>query len=261
MTITRICHYSREMTSRGIDVEIDRGSPLPLYHQLSEQLRAAIQSGQLAKGQFLTNEIELADAWQVSRPTVRRAIHDLVEEGLLVRRRGVGTQVVNDQVRRPVRLSSLWDDLTEQGRVPTTTVLTLRRAKAKGSVAVALGVEDSTEVIYLERCRSSGKQKLAIMRNWLSIEAGGHLTTESLGSNGLYTLLRQIGIRPHSASQRIGAVSATAANARLLDLAVGSPLLTMRRIMQDDRGRIVELGEHVYDALHYSVEMTVVESN
>jgi DNA-binding GntR family transcriptional regulator len=244
-----------------MNIQIDRGSPLPLYHQLGEQLRAAIQSGELAKGQFLTNEIELAEVWHVSRPTVRRAIQDLVDAGLLVRRRGVGTQVVNDQVRRPVRLSSLWDDLHNQGRTPSTSVLSLKRTKAKGSIAEALGLSDATEVIYVERCRSSGKQKLAIMRNWLTVEAAGHLTIESLSTDGLYTLLRQVGIRPHSASQRIGAIAATAANARLLDVAVGSPLLTMRRVMQDDRGRIVELGEHVYDALHYSVEMTVVESS
>jgi DNA-binding GntR family transcriptional regulator len=244
-----------------LQVQIDRGSPLPLYHQLGEQLRVAIQNGILAKGEFLTNEIQLADVWHVSRPTVRRAIQDLVDAGLLVRRRGVGTQVVNDQVRRPVRLSSLWDDLHDQGRSPSTAVIALRRTNAKANVAEALGVSQSTEVVYLERCRYSGKQKLAILRNWLTVEAAGHLSVESLSTHGLYTLLRQAGVRPHSATQRIGAIGATAANSRLLGIGVGSPLLTMRRIMQDDRGKLVELGEHVYDAQHYSVEMTVVENS
>jgi DNA-binding GntR family transcriptional regulator len=245
---------------KGLQIAIDRNSPLPLYHQLSSQLRVAIESGVLPKGEFLTNEIELADHWNVSRPTVRRAIQDLVDAGLLVRRRGVGTQVVNDQVRRPVRLSSLWDDLHDQGREPTTTVQTLRRTKAKGTVAEALGILENTEVVFIERCRASGTQQLAILRNWITIDAGAHLTVENLTRNGLYTLLRQIGVRPHSASQRIGAIGATAGNARMLNVPVGAPLLTMRRVMQDDRGRTVELGEHVYDAQHYAVEMTVLES-
>jgi DNA-binding GntR family transcriptional regulator len=116
-------------------------------------------------------------------------------------------------------------------------------------------------VIYIERCRSSADQQLAILRNWITVEAGQHLTVDSLTQHGLYTLLRQVGVRPHSASQRIGAIGANVNNARLLNLAVGAPLLTMRRVMQDDRGRTVELGEHVYDAQHYAVEMTVVEGN
>ncbi len=244
---------------RDLHIGIDRTNPLPLYHQLGSQLRAAIQSGKLPKGEFLTNEIELATHWNVSRPTVRRAIQDLVDAGLLVRRRGVGTQVVNDQVRRPVRLSSLWDDLQDQGREPNTTVLLVRRTRAKGTVAEALKIPENTEVVQLERSRSSGTQQLAVLRNWITLEAGSHLTVDALTRNGLYTLLRQVGVRPHSASQRIGAVSATANNARLLNVPVGAPLLTMRRVMQDDRGNTVELGEHVYNAQHYAVEMTVME--
>jgi DNA-binding GntR family transcriptional regulator len=241
------------------EISIDRQSPIPLYHQVAEQLRAMIAQGALAKGEFLTNELDLAAQWHLSRPTVRRAIQDLVDAGLLVRRRGVGTQVVNDQVRRPVRLSSLWDDLMTQGRSPATEVLSLKRTKAKGTVAEALLVSEGTEVVYVERCRTAGGSRLAILRNWLTVEAAGHLTHETLSTNGLYALLRQVGVRPHSASQRIGAVAANTTNARLLGIAVGAPLVTMRRVMQDDRGRVVELGEHLYDAQHYAVEMTVIE--
>ncbi len=246
---------------KELRIQIDRSSPLPLYHQLSEQLKNAVESGVLPKGSFLTNEIELAEHWRISRPTVRRAIQDLVDAGLLVRRRGVGTQVVNDQVRRPVRLSSLWDDLLDQGRSPSTTVLALRQTRAKGSVAEALGLEEGSTVLYLERCRQSGGRPLAILRNWLTLSAAGHVTAESLAHQGLYEQLREIGVRPHSASQRIGAIAANANTARQLDLPVGAPLLTMRRVMSDDRGNIVELGEHVYDAQHYAVEMTVMESS
>ena len=89
-----------------LTITLNRISPVPLYHQLSRQLVEAIESGRLPKGSFLDSEIDLAERWQVSRPTVRRAIQDLVDSGLLVRRRGVGTQVVSDQVRRPFKLTS-----------------------------------------------------------------------------------------------------------------------------------------------------------
>jgi DNA-binding GntR family transcriptional regulator len=238
---------------------LDRNSPIPLYHQLASQLEQAIRDGQLAKGEFLTNELELAEQWQVSRPTARRAIQDLVDAGLVVRRRGVGTQVVNDQVRRPVRLSSLFDDLTEAGRQPTTQVLNFEWMKARTNIAETLCVPTGSAVLFIERCRMAGNTKLAILRNWLIGDAVHQLNQTDLQDNGLYPMLRKFGVRPHFATQRVGAIAATATNARILGIHSGAPLVTMRRVMQDHTGRVVEIGEHVYDATHYSVEMTVME--
>lgn len=243
-----------------LEITLNRVSPVPLYHQLARQLVAAIESGRLPKGSFLDNELDLAWRWQVSRPTVRRAIQDLVDGGLLVRRRGVGTQVVNDQIKRPFKLSSLFDDLAASGREPVTTVLRHHRAAADAHVADALGVAPGTEVVHIERCRSVGVQPLAILRNWLIVEAAGMITTDELARRGLYSLLRERGVRPHSAMQRLGAVAASAADAAILGLPAGAPMVTMRRVMQDHSGRVVELGDHRYDAAHYSVELNVIES-
>ena len=243
-----------------IAVTIDRVSPVPLYHQLARQLKESIASGDIAKGAFLDNEIELAKSWQVSRPTVRRAIQDLVDDGLLVRRRGVGTQVVNDQVRRPFTLSSLFDDLAESGITPITRVITLGRAKPPRDVADALELPKRTEAIHLVRLRSVKSRPLAILANWLVADLVGEFDADELEERGMYDLLRERGIRPHYAVQRVGARAADADEAELLRLSVGDPLVTMRRVMQDDGGRPVEVGDHVYDAAHYSVEMSVVDS-
>jgi DNA-binding GntR family transcriptional regulator len=244
----------------GFEVYLNRVSPVPLYHQLAQQLFAAIASGQLPKGTFLDNEIELAERWQVSRPTVRRAIQDLVESGMLVRRRGVGTQVVNDHVRRPFKLSSLHDDLVATGRDPATRVVRFTHVAADHEVAEALAIAVGTEVVYIERCRAAGALPLAVMRNWLIADVASSITVEALAERGLYALLRERGVRPHSAVQRLGAAAATAEEAELLGVPVGAPLVTMRRVMQDDTGRAVELGDHRYDAAHYSVEMHVLEN-
>src|SRR5207248_798317 len=106
---------------RGLtDAALDRASPVPLYYQLAENLETAIRSGSLSSGSHLENEIELARQLKVSRPTVRRAIAVLANRGLVIRRHGIGTLVVPVRVRRPVRLSSLYDDLTQAGQAPTT---------------------------------------------------------------------------------------------------------------------------------------------
>jgi DNA-binding GntR family transcriptional regulator len=243
-----------------LDVTLNRISPVPLYHQLSRQLVEAIETGRLPKGSFLDNELELARRWQVSRPTVRRAIQDLVDSGMLVRRRGVGTQVVSDQVRRPFKLSSLYDDLVATGRQPTTRVIALERVKADKQVCKALTVAADSDVVHIERLRSIGAQPLAILRNWLIVEAAASITEEQLSRRGLYDLLRERGVRPHSAVQRLGAMAASAADAALLGVSTGAPLMTMRRVMHDVTGRVVELGDHRYDAAQYSVELNVIEA-
>src|SRR3954470_21609266 len=102
----RVVEVSRLTTVPLDDVALDRSSPVPLYFQLATQLEAAIDRGDLSAGGRLDNEIELADRLGVSRPTMRRAIQELVSKGLLVRKRGVGTQVVRGGLKRRVELTS-----------------------------------------------------------------------------------------------------------------------------------------------------------
>ena len=241
-------------------ITIDRTSAVPMYFQVATQLEQAIADGKLPKSSFLANEIDLAERWHISRPTVRQAIRQLVDSGLLVRRRGIGTQVVSDEVRRPARLTSLFDDLVAAGRAPRTEVVTHERTTADSETARLLGIAAGMEVIHLERCRLSGDRRLGIMRNWLITDAAVTISTSELRSHGLYQLLRERGVWPHSAHQLIGASSATPTEAALLGLPLGAPLLTMRRVMSDSTGRAIELGRHHYDASQYSVEMRVLET-
>ena len=120
------------MSALQVKVTIDRQSPVPLYHQLAEQLTHAITVGQLKPGDPFENEIAVAERLQVSRPTVRRAIQELVDQGLLVRRRGLGTTVASSKVHRKFELTSLYDDLLRDGRQPLTTVLSTRSAPTSG---------------------------------------------------------------------------------------------------------------------------------
>src|SRR6202035_931471 len=101
-------------------LDLDRSSPVPLYFQVAQQIEQAIERGDLGPGMKLENEIELADRFGLSRPTMRRAIQELVSKGLLVRKQGVGTQVVHGQVKRSVELTSLYDDLSRTNQKPTT---------------------------------------------------------------------------------------------------------------------------------------------
>jgi DNA-binding GntR family transcriptional regulator len=238
------------------EVPLDRSSPVPLYFQVATRMQEQIENGRLPVGGRLENEVELADRLGVSRPTMRKAIAYLVERGMLVRRRGVGTQVVHPKVRRPVELTSLWDDLAKTGRAPRTEVRSLEVGPASESVAATLGLAAGLEVTTVERIRYAGDEPLAIMHNVVPVDVV-RLDPEELQRRGLYELLRAAGRMPRIASQVVGAKAASAAEARLLGDARGAPMLTMTRTAWDEGGRIVEYGSHVYRANRYSFELTL----
>jgi GntR family transcriptional regulator len=187
---------------------------------------------------------------------MRRAIEYLVDRGLLVRKRGVGTQVVQPKVRRPVELSSLYDDLRTAGRKPRTNVLSFGIEEPSEIVAEALGIEPGNEVYAIRRLRFTGDEPLSIMNNYIPVGLL-ELDAESLTHTGLYDLIRAAGVTLKIATQTIGGRAAKAAEARLLTERPGAPLLTMTRIAYDDRGRGVEYGSHVYRASMYSFELTL----
>jgi DNA-binding GntR family transcriptional regulator len=236
---------------------IDRASPVPLYFQVASQLEAAIESGELPPGARMDNEIALAEELGLSRPTMRQAIQYLVDKGLLVRKRGVGTHVARARVRRDVGLTSLFDDLSESGQAPSTEVLSHGVRPVTGALAGALEVAEGTEVLALERLRRARGEPLAIMRNYVRPVGQAELTEERLRDHGLYELLRAAGVTLAAAQQSIGARRATTAEARLLDETRGAPVLTVRRTTFDDHGGVVEYGDHVYRASRYSFEVAL----
>lgn len=240
-----------------LGLSVDRGSPVPLYFQLSQQLEAAIEHGALTPGSLLGNEIEFAARLGLSRPTVRQAIQSLVDKGLLVRRRGVGTQVVHSQVKRPLELSSLYDDLESAGQRPATRVVVNTVVPASAEVAAALGVTEDGDVHRIERLRLAHGEPMAYLCNYLP-PGLLDLNTAQLEATGLYRLMRASGITLHSARQTIGARAATAAEADSLAEEEGAPLLTMQRVTFDDTGRAVEFGTHMYRPTRYSFEFQLL---
>ncbi len=246
------------MTVHRVQVEIDRSSPVPLYHQLAEQLSASIADGRLKPGDPFENEIAVAERLQLSRPTVRRAIQELVDQGLLVRRRGLGTRVANQKVHRRVALSSLYDDLERDGRKPRTEVLE-HEIVTNEHAAAALDLAADVPMLHVVRVRRAGPTPLALMHNWLPPTIGD-LSREELEATGLYAALRERGVKPVVAQQTIGARMPTAAERRALEIkGSGQPVLTMTRMAFDAAGLAVEYGDHCYRASDYSIDLMVDE--
>lgn len=241
--------------------DLDRSSPVPLYFQVAQAMEAAISDGRLPPGTRLDNEVHLAAVLGLSRPTMRRAMQYLVDKGVLVRRRGIGTRVVQPKVRRPLGLSSLYEDLKGSGQKPTTEVLTLEVTKPPAHVAEILGVAPDADVTLVVRLRCAAGRPISQLTNYLPHTIPGlaeALTLSALTERGLYEIIRSIGVQLHAADQSIGARTATPEESRLLAEPIGAALLTMQRTAYDDHGRVVEYGSHIYAASRYSFELSML---
>jgi len=239
------------------NIELDRYSPVPLYHQVATQLEAAIRSGELKPGDRLENEIEFSERLSVSRPTLRRAIEELVRKGMLVRKRGFGTQIVQPRIDRRADLTSLNDDLRSSGHTVSTEVLRREIVPAPPEVAESMRLPIDARVVLIERLRRSDGEPLAIMRNWLPIDVAPFSIAE-LEQRGLYELLRDNGVLPRVAFQRVSARTATAKEAQMLGEPRGAAVLIVQRTTTDEVGRTFEVSDHVYRGSKYSVEVTQV---
>lgn len=245
------------MKVRPVDVRIDRGSPVPLYHQVSAQLTAAIDDGRLQPGDPFENEVALAERLSLSRPTVRRAIQEMVDRGLLVRRRGLGTTVANRKVHRRFELTSLFDDLARDGRDPHTAVLEHELA-TDPHAAQALDLEPETPMLAIVRLRLAGESPLAILRNWLP-PIFSDISPDELETTGLYAALRTRGTKPVVAHQSIAARMPSPGERKHLRIRGTQPVLTMTRMAFDADGRAVEFGDHCYRAEDYTIDLMVDE--
>lgn len=244
--------------ARELDITLERSSPVPLYYQLAQSIENAINTGILAPGDRLENELSLTTRLGLSRPTARQAIQELVNKGLLVRKRGVGTQVVRSQFSRDERLTSLNADLVRAGKVPSTRLLEFSVGPLDADVASALDANDITEQGFtrVRRLRLADEVPLAILTNHLP--ASFHLTREVLEHRSLYATLQALGVNLKIAHQRISARLMTDEEAQLLDEETPCACLTVDRIAYDDTGRFVEFGRHVYRAAHYTIQSNLM---
>lgn len=239
-----------------LPVVLDRTDDRPLYQQLADQLREAITTGALRPGDPVENELALATRLRVSRPTVRRAIGDLTAQGLLVRRRGVGTRVANQVMQPGDEVTSLWDDLARAGRSPRTAVLRHETGVTHPRAAEALGLPATTGLVYLERIRYADGDPLAHLVNWLPPQFAD-LTDTELGERGLYDSLRARGHEPVRGRQLIRARIPTGEQRRLLHITRADAVLLMLRHTVDSAGTPVEYGEHCYRGDQYTFSVTV----
>ncbi|WP_307849021.1 GntR family transcriptional regulator [Micromonospora sp. U56] len=176
-------------------------------------------------------EHELADEYDVSRHTVREALRQLRQVGILDSGRGRRTAVQTARIEQPLgALYSLFSEVQARGMRQRSEVLT-RESRRDSTVAARLGIDADTEFVYLERLRYADEQPLALDRTWLLASLARPLLEANLTATGVYAELASLGgVRITEGQERIHAVTPTADQRRLLGLGRGVALLAIERI-------------------------------
>lgn len=216
---------------------------LPLYMQLQALIRDAITSGVAPKGSGIPAERDLATEYDISRITVRKAIEGLVEEGLLVRRRGAGTFVAGRVDKVFSKLSSFTEDMAARGRVASSRWISRAEGVVAPEEAMALGLAPGSRVMRFNRIRLADAEPMALEFTTISADSLG--AVEDVGSS-LYEALALTGQRPVRALQRLRAVPIGQQHARMLEIDIGDPVLLIERRGYLADGRVVELTRSYY---------------
>lgn len=245
------------MTSRRVWDSVrplDRQSPLPLWAQLTGELRRRIGNGEFADQ--IPTETQLRDQYEVSRQTVREALGRLRVEGLLTAQRGRGT-FVKHSGRTPFiqplgALYSLFRVIEARGIEQRSEVRALRRV-VDPAVAAKLGLAEDDGLVYLERLRLADGEPLALDFAWLPLDLAESLLSADFSHTALYDeLARRCGIRVTGGSETIHPLMPHARARRLLGLPSGVAVFEIERLASD-MGRAVEFRRSLVRGDRFSV--------
>src|SRR5512140_137284 len=221
--------------------EFVRTDGVPIYIQIRESLRAEITGGNLKRGEQLPSENELASKYNVSRMTIRESIEDLVDEGLLYRRHGVGTFVAYPHLQRDhTRLTSFFDKAENEGLQIQAKLLKLEVIPAKAKVAEALDIPVGSHVIRVKTLRYANSVPITVHDAYMPHKLFPNLVNENLEVQHLWTLFEKAGHRVKRAIQRLEAREATKDVAALMKIKEGAPILFKERTVYADDGTPVE---------------------
>lgn len=207
-------------------------SPLPFYEQIKQHLTAAIMRGDYQPGARLPSESELMQQFGVSRITVRQAIGIMEREGLVIRRHGKGTYVMEPVITQDLlRLTDFVEDMEEAGMAPSSRVLAFQRTATSAEVAQALRLDAGKRIVRLERLRLANEQPIALDVTWLPEPYGALLKEIDLEHETIFHYLEtRYRVAISKGMFGLTAANATPEQAKWLDVSPGAALLCIERL-------------------------------
>jgi len=240
-----------------MELKIDHSSPVPLHYQVEELLRKLIELPEYKNGGFLPKEVEFAKRLGISRNTIRQATNKLEYEGLLVRKKGVGTKVSQNIVTTSLdSWHSFTQEMSEKGVVFINFVIETNWVKADAKIAAFMQIPVETEVLCLIRLRGFEDGPFVYFESYFHPRIG--LTGKEDFTRPLYDIIEQdYNIVPSISSERIRAKSASAITAKRLRIGRGDPVLVRERFVSDPGNRPIEynIGFYIAEKFTYTIDI------
>jgi GntR family transcriptional regulator len=233
----------------------------PLYRQIKALLVKGLQAAEWKPGEAIPSEMDLALRFRVSQGTVRKAIDELATDNLLVRRQGKGTFVATHaQQSIQYRFLRLTPD-SGQPNGMQRHFLDCRRLRPPADVARALDLKAGGQALLIRRTLAKHAQTVVLDQIWLPAALFKGLTAERLSryAGPMYGLFEsEFGVRMIRAEEKLKAIAATPADAALMGVAAGRPLLSVERLSRTYADQPVELRRGLYltDSHHYRNELS-----
>ena len=231
--------------------QLQKADPTPLYLQLQRLLREVIDTQAVRPEEALPTERELAEEFEVSRITVRKAIDGLVEDGLVSRRRGAGTFVMAPRVEKSFsKLTSFSEDMISRGRRPHSAWVSKSTGAVTPEEALSLGLSPGSLVYRFHRIRYADDLSMALEYSTVPAYC---LPSPDAVTTSLYEALHAAGHLPVRAWQRLRAVAFSPEQAEALGIEPGSPGLFIERRGFLPDGRAAEFTQSFYRGDAYDV--------
>ena len=232
-------------------------SDIPLYTQLAGIIKRNISTGVLKVGDLLPSESELCQALHISRNTVRQAIGELEDAGLVVRKRGRGTFVSDPTSNRRGVRYSFTTEVSSMGKKPSSTLVDFQVIDPSPAVCEWMELTAGTPVYCFTRVRNVDGEPLILETSYYPQYTYPHLTPELLQTHSFYSLLFHEGIVPFSAEESYSAVTLDSKEAELLHVAEGSCGFFHQRRTRAEDARVYEYTRSYIrgDRVHLDVMM------
>lgn len=234
----------------------------PLYDQLVDLLSEKIEN-EMEPGDALPSERELCDLYGLSRTTVRLAMSELEERGMIARRHGKGTFVTRLTPQRTDLMGtySFTEQMKSLGRVPSSRVLEFDIREASKPVAANMGIRLGEKIYRMRRIRLADGIPMMVERTYLPAAEFVGLTKQVMIDNPLYdTLEKEYGQKIHLAEESLSARIARGDEAELLGVPEGSPVLHLVRTTTNDKNIVIEYTRSVARADMFEYKISHIRS-
>jgi len=236
-------------------------SSIPLYFQLEQIIRSQIITGEFMPGEQIPTEKALCQTYQVSSITVRQAILNLVNEGLLIRKQGKGTFITDEIAKvKTLPLSGKINDLISDGLKTNVKLIDIINIKPRKRVLDLLNLGEGEEVVRVRRTRDEKSIPVSYIVNYLPLEIGKNIQEKDLNHHPVLQILRdELNIPLRSGIQYIDAVVADHDVSSALSVSLFSPILYVETIMFERQKKPVEFVQTFVrpDRYKYSVKLSL----